>query len=71
MPKVHLNKVLCKGCEGCGLCVAFCRKGVLKASGKLSEKGIIPPEITALDECTGCKSCMIYCPDLAIVVEGE
>jgi D-3-phosphoglycerate dehydrogenase len=31
----------------------------------------ITPDITDLDECTGCQNCMICCPDYAIIVEKD
>ncbi len=37
----------------------------------MNEAGYLPPEIDDESECTVCENCMIYCPDLAIVVEKE
>jgi 2-oxoglutarate ferredoxin oxidoreductase subunit delta len=37
----------------------------------MNEAGYVPPEITDINECTGCMNCMIYCPDFAIVVEKD
>ena len=35
----------------------------------MNPAGYIPPEVTDEVSCTNCQSCMIYCPDFAIVVE--
>jgi len=66
---IEINEDLCKGC---GLCVAFCPKNVLKMSDRLTKRGVHPPEVVSEEDCTLCGNCMLYCPDLAIVVgEGE
>ncbi|MCD6472089.1 ferredoxin family protein [Candidatus Aerophobetes bacterium] len=65
---IEINEELCKGC---GLCVAFCPKDVLKMSNKLTKKGIHPPEVINEKDCTLCGNCMLYCPDLAIVIGKE
>jgi len=68
---IRINQDLCKGCRGCGLCIAFCPKNVLKMSDRLNKKGVHPPEIIKEEDCILCENCMIYCPDLAIVVGEE
>ena len=68
---IRINEDLCKGCKDCGLCIAFCPKNVLEMSDKLAKKGVNPPEIINPEDCTLCKKCMMYCPDLAIMVRGE
>jgi 2-oxoglutarate ferredoxin oxidoreductase subunit delta len=50
-------------CKACGICVAFCPKGVLV----IDEEGY--PFVNDLDACTGCGWCEIRCPDFAITVE--
>ncbi len=52
-------------CKACGICMAFCPKGIIKA-GKTGQ-----PEITSQedqDKCFGCRFCEIHCPDFAITV---
>jgi 2-oxoglutarate ferredoxin oxidoreductase subunit delta len=68
---VFVDERLCKGVDGCGICIHVCPKDVYERSKRLTPKGIRPPEVIRPDECSGCKLCMIYCPDLAIVIEKE
>jgi 2-oxoglutarate ferredoxin oxidoreductase subunit delta len=62
---------LCKGVDECGICVYVCKKEVFKPSETLNQKGYRPPVVMKGDQCTACENCMIFCPDLAIVVAGE
>jgi 2-oxoglutarate ferredoxin oxidoreductase subunit delta len=62
---------LCKGVDECGICIYVCPKEVFKPSETLNQKGYRPPVVAQEDECTGCENCMIFCPDLAIVVSEE
>ena len=59
------KKLVCdtKWCKGCGICVAFCPKGVLILEDKVK---IAKPE-----ECIFCSQCEQRCPDYAIWVEEE
>jgi 2-oxoglutarate ferredoxin oxidoreductase subunit delta len=50
-------------CKACGICVAFCPKGVLF----MNDEGY--PFVKDLEACTGCGWCEIRCPDFAITVE--
>jgi len=52
-------------CKRCGICVAFCPKGVLERD----DKGY--PYPANPDACTGCKWCELRCPDFAIAVMEE
>ncbi|UCC61774.1 MAG: 4Fe-4S binding protein [Anaerolineae bacterium] len=49
-------------CKGCGLCVAFCPRGVLEMNGS----GKV--HVVAAERCTACHWCDTHCPDFAIVV---
>ena len=57
--KLVLNKAWCKGC---GICVAFCPKGVLGMQGD---------KVAVLEEakCIKCGFCELRCPDYAIWLE--
>jgi len=50
-------------CKGCGICVAFCPKDVLKI-GKDNKVFVVKEE-----NCTSCTLCELRCPDFAILVE--
>lgn len=63
---IWIDGDLCKGTEGCGLCVDVCREGVLGAAESLSARGVHPAEIVDADRCTGCELCVLHCPDLAV-----
>lgn len=55
------DKVIVKKgwCKGCGICAAFCPKGVLEMKeGKV--------EIVNMDACIECGLCELRCPDFAI-----
>ena len=59
---VEINRNFCKGC---GICVAFCPKGVLELDDQ--EKAVVKhPE-----HCNGCMLCELRCPDMAIEVRSE
>ena len=66
--KIHIDKVLCKGC---GICLAICPKKVYGVSKKRSSYGSPMPEVVLESECIGCRLCERLCPDAAINVEGE
>ena len=67
--RVHIDPHLCKGTEGCGICVDLCRAKVLGPADALSARGVHPAVVLHLEQCTGCDLCMLYCPDLAVAVE--
>lgn len=74
MPTVTIIRQSCKGVEDCGICTFVCPKHLFTMSRDMNEAGYLPPEIKDEQRCTGCKNCMIFCPDFAIVVrkrEGE
>ncbi len=52
-------------CKACGLCASLCpRKIILNdESGK--------PYIEQMDRCSGCRFCVIHCPDFAITVKDR
>jgi 2-oxoglutarate ferredoxin oxidoreductase subunit delta len=49
-------------CKGCGICIAFCPKGVFEANGQGR------PVISHPEKCTACRWCDTHCPDMAITV---
>ncbi len=67
MARITVDEMYCKGCE---LCVAACPKHIIALSPeRMNEKGYHPAELLNPDECTGCGSCAMMCPDVAITVE--
>ena len=60
-----------KICKGCGLCVFYCPKNVLKLADKMNQKGYNIAEVVNLDDCIGCRLCDIACPDFAIYVQED
>jgi 2-oxoglutarate ferredoxin oxidoreductase subunit delta len=49
-------------CKQCGLCAAFCPRGVIE----LDDTGA--PVIAHPERCIGCGWCEVHCPDFAISV---
>jgi 2-oxoglutarate ferredoxin oxidoreductase subunit delta len=68
---VRIYQELCKGVEGCGICLVTCRHKLFKPAVTLNRKGYRPPEVSEPESCTSCENCMIFCPDLAIAVAGK
>lgn len=60
-------------CKGCGLCIAFCPKKVLKLSEdrETNEKGYQFARVVKQENCTGCANCAIICPDVCIEIRKE
>jgi len=49
-------------CKGCGLCIHFCPRGVLRAAQHLNRLGFHPAEY-ALEGCNACGICFHACPE--------
>ena len=56
-------------CKGCGFCVEFCPRHLLKMSTGTNSKGYHPPEVIDDLNCVNCGLCALLCPDFAIYVE--
>jgi len=60
-----------ESCKGCGLCVSFCPKQVVKLGGGLNQLGYHTAEVILGDAakgCNACARCALMCPDAAITV---
>ncbi|MFC2007437.1 ferredoxin family protein [Chloroflexota bacterium] len=55
-------------CKGCGYCVEFCPRDVLKMSGELNTKGYLLPMVDDETMCLACGYCEIICPEFAVKV---
>ena len=53
-------------CKGCGFCVEYCPKEVLRMSAGFNRKGYHPPKVVKAEACTSCDTCEMICPDFAI-----
>jgi 2-oxoglutarate ferredoxin oxidoreductase subunit delta len=58
-------------CKGCGLCVEFCPRNVLKMSDEFNRKGYHPPFVAEPLDCVGCHFCEEVCPEFAIFCENS
>lgn len=67
MSRIHIIEDRCKGCL---LCTEACPKNLLRQSAHFNRQGYQIAECVDPDEtlCTGCSSCAIMCPDMAIRV---
>ncbi len=71
MPTVTVLEQSCKGVEDCGICTFVCPESLFKSSERINNAGYVPPQVEGREKCTGCRNCMIYCPDFSIVVEKD
>ncbi len=58
-------------CKGCGLCISHCPRNALEESDKLNKRGIYPPVLKEVNECSNCRLCELICPDFAITVTPD
>jgi 2-oxoglutarate ferredoxin oxidoreductase subunit delta len=64
---IHIDAEVCKGC---GLCVYYCPKEVLRLSDRINVRGYAVAEVFQYENCIHCHLCEYGCPDLAIFVEN-
>lgn len=56
-------------CKGCGLCVDACPTHIVELDQeRITVKGYHPAHCIDQLKCTGCCSCAVMCPDVAISV---
>jgi 2-oxoglutarate ferredoxin oxidoreductase subunit delta len=58
-------------CKGCNFCIEFCPRKVLEKSDQLNRRGIYPPKVVDIEQCTICGFCSAICPDFAISVKEK
>jgi 2-oxoglutarate ferredoxin oxidoreductase subunit delta len=69
-PRFEIH-IIVDRCKGCGFCIEFCPHDVLKKSDRINAEGYYPPGIKNPENCTGCRTCELLCPDFAIFVKPE
>ncbi|MBN1497399.1 MAG: ferredoxin family protein [Spirochaetes bacterium] len=67
----HTVKINYDMCKGCGLCIAYCTKKVLKESEHLNKAGYHYAEPDDTAQCSGCMICTLVCPEVVIEVYDE
>lgn len=55
-------------CKGCGLCVEFCPRHLLKLGEDLNAAGYHPARLHDAEQCTACSLCAEVCPESGIAV---
>ncbi len=59
-------------CKGCGFCIAYCPREVLRLSSDFNKKGYHPPDVVNASKCANCHFCEVLCPEFAIYsVDGN
>ncbi len=67
MARITVNEMLCKGC---GMWVMACPVKIIELEKeRINSKGYHPAASIDQSKCTGCRSCAMMCPDVAITVE--
>ncbi len=59
----HL-KVDRERCKACYLCLEVCPKNVFDRGSEFNAKGYQPVRAARPQDCIGCKSCTVVCPDV-------
>jgi 2-oxoglutarate ferredoxin oxidoreductase subunit delta len=62
---VYINRDRCKGC---GFCVEFCPRDVLKMGAELSAKGYQLAVVKDGTKCLACGFCELICPEFALSI---
>jgi len=65
--RIHL---IVERCKGCGFCVEYCPRDVLRLSERFNKKGYHYPEAVCEDACVDCNLCEVICPEFAIFSEA-
>jgi 2-oxoglutarate ferredoxin oxidoreductase subunit delta len=58
-------------CKGCGYCVEYCPRGVLKMGTELSARGYYLAVVDDDSKCLACGFCEIVCPEFAVQVSTD
>ncbi|WP_027188024.1 4Fe-4S binding protein [Desulfovibrio cuneatus] len=60
--------ILAERCKGCLLCTTVCPVKILRRSTVVNSQGYAIAQVSDMSLCTGCGSCALICPDMAIRV---
>ncbi len=72
MPRRRIRiEVKNEWCKGCYICVDMCPRKVLEIDESTFVKGFHPVVPARPEDCTACRLCELWCPDLAIAVHVE
>jgi len=58
-------------CKGCGYCVEYCPREVLKMGTELSARGYYLAVVDDDSKCLACGFCEIVCPEFAVQVSTD
>lgn len=58
-------------CKGCGLCAEFCPHKIISRTNEFNALGFLPFEADPDGGCTGCMSCALMCPEVAIEIPAR
>ena len=53
-------------CKGCGFCVEYCPREVLKMGSEMSSKGYRLAVVETASRCLACGFCELICPEFAV-----
>jgi len=65
---MFILKINPQRCKACGLCMHFCPAGGLGHAAEFNAAGYHPAEQQDATKCTGCRQCVLMCPDVAIEI---
>jgi 2-oxoglutarate ferredoxin oxidoreductase subunit delta len=68
MIRIQINRDWCKGCY---LCINVCPHEVLGVDQETWTGSFHPVVVRQIERCKVCRSCELFCPDLAIEVLEE
>ena len=64
-------KINDKFCKGCGYCVKYCAKNVIRLDENINVKGYHVALVADESKCVGCLNCAHICPEAAITISKE